>query len=615
MNDSPSEHHPEDATDMATYIRQNVMKTMFVDANSVSLWNHENYTSIPSTTNDKRILYGFIRIIHRAVFEQGVDRIIVVDDEFSFSSKNKLVDGYKQTKFLPFSINRELVDLQKFCNMVGIPYLRVPGLDCLDVLATLGRLASENGETVYLVSSCDFLRQVNKVKVVAPYFVMHEGDYFAGFANDEGEAHPIDLYILTGSTEYGIHGVYNDLNIFLTRCHEIAKISLALFLADRCLSDAVADKINLVRQLVTINAHLNLSEDALEELNRSLHIKADRIMAAAGHFSLDAFLVKEFPNGTAYPPTKNDKRQQYYDSMIVGSGQYSLWSMRRLAQYDQSILIKEIQMRGLRYANRDYKDALRLALGRSLQIDIDPARIKTEFTLCLTEPIPNDCDYCPSEDEPKERVTYIYGLYDPREPDIYRYIGKANDPLKRLQQHIKDACQLCVPKDNWIYSLLRMGVSPEIKVIEEVRYRYDFEWGDREIFHINEAAKLGRIYNSAAGGEDRFSSSPWRVAGTELDFRYRHWKKNPTPQNQDGLWRAQLYIIKWRIRLDGGSFCKYCFSYIPGLAASRRTYNDLLPYPPLIGRRDLWDKEALKHSPRCCWWKTGVVGQQEESRS
>ena len=589
------------------------MNTMFIDATSVALWNHKNYNAIPSPLEDKRVLYGFIRLIYRAVSEQEINRVIIVNDGFSLSHKNRLLLDYKQTEYIPPGVTQGLKDLEVFCILLNIPYLHVICLDSVDVIATLGRITSESDEIAYLVSACDYIQQVhsNKVKVVSPQFVMSEGGVFADYTKDKEEAQLIDFYILMGSHEKGIPAIYNDLNISPADCRQVAKDSLASFLANFPLTEAIAGKIDLIRRLLMVNSHLELPDSMLDVLMNPTNLKPVEIMAAAGNFSLDIYLTKDFSRGTAYPPSSEDYRQKYYDHMLVGSGEYCHWSMARLAQYDKSLLIKEIQDRGLQYVNRDYKEAFQLALGFPLRVDVDPATAQPGFILCLTDPAPNDCDYSPCNVEPKERTTFIYGLYDPREPDIFRYVGKANNPQKRLLQHIKEAERVFVQKDDWIYSLLRLGISPEVKVIEEIRYRYDFEWGDREILHIQNAAKRGRIYNMASGGEDRFSVSPWRVADKELDFRYRNWKKRPTPENQEGLWRAQLRIIKWRIIMRGGSFCKYCFSYIPGVHASPVTFNDLLQYPPLTELRDLWRQEEVKHSPRCSWWRTGVVGIKE----
>ena len=49
-------------------------------------------------------------------------------------------------------------------------------------------------------------------------------------------------------------------------------------------------------------------------------------------------------------------------------------------------------------------------------------------------------------------ITYIYALYDVREPDIIRYVGKSNDPKRRIKDHIRESKKTNTYKSNWIKS-------------------------------------------------------------------------------------------------------------------------------------------------------------------
>ena len=49
-------------------------------------------------------------------------------------------------------------------------------------------------------------------------------------------------------------------------------------------------------------------------------------------------------------------------------------------------------------------------------------------------------------------MTYIYGLYNSLEPDVIRYIGKSNNPIKRLKEHIRCIKYDNTYKSNWIKS-------------------------------------------------------------------------------------------------------------------------------------------------------------------
>jgi hypothetical protein len=50
------------------------------------------------------------------------------------------------------------------------------------------------------------------------------------------------------------------------------------------------------------------------------------------------------------------------------------------------------------------------------------------------------------------KITYIYGLYNLNEPDIIRYVGKANNPIARKNRHISDSKRENTYKSNWIKS-------------------------------------------------------------------------------------------------------------------------------------------------------------------
>lgn len=95
---------------------------------------------------------------------------------------------------------------------------------------------------------------------------------------------------------------------------------------------------------------------------------------------------------------------------------------------------------------------------------------------------------------------YIYALVCPI--GKIRYIGKTNDPDKRLRRHISRAKYYETKSHaaNWIRSLLKRGEKPEIRVLEEVPDGGD--WVSREIATISEYRALGfDLTNATEGGE------------------------------------------------------------------------------------------------------------------
>lgn len=94
--------------------------------------------------------------------------------------------------------------------------------------------------------------------------------------------------------------------------------------------------------------------------------------------------------------------------------------------------------------------------------------------------------------------TYIYGLYDPRNPDLIRYIGKANNPDKRLREHLGTrGLRVKSKKNSWIKSLLNQGVVPIIKVLEVVPLE---KWEEAECRWVKE--QRGLYPESLTNGTD-----------------------------------------------------------------------------------------------------------------
>ena len=101
------------------------------------------------------------------------------------------------------------------------------------------------------------------------------------------------------------------------------------------------------------------------------------------------------------------------------------------------------------------------------------------------------------------KKTFFYKLFDPREPHIARYIGKADKPNSRFNSHLKEATyedSKHLPKSIWINSLLTAGFRPEISVIDEIEYIYASEWCDNETFLIAKHLLDGNTLENASQG-------------------------------------------------------------------------------------------------------------------
>lgn len=78
-----------------------------------------------------------------------------------------------------------------------------------------------------------------------------------------------------------------------------------------------------------------------------------------------------------------------------------------------------------------------------------------------------------------ERIVYLYGLFDPREPKRITYVGKTNNPKYRLKDHVVRAryTKDPLPKDLWIRELRAAGVKPGMRILATASFT---TWPEKE---------------------------------------------------------------------------------------------------------------------------------------
>lgn len=96
----------------------------------------------------------------------------------------------------------------------------------------------------------------------------------------------------------------------------------------------------------------------------------------------------------------------------------------------------------------------------------------------------------------KTRITYIYALI---EGDDIRYIGKSDNPVKRLNEHIKYDYNKKSYKHNWVRKMLKENKEIKLKILEVVPYNI---WEEREIYWINKY-NSNKLTNKTIGGEGK----------------------------------------------------------------------------------------------------------------
>src|SRR5258708_6389227 len=97
-------------------------------------------------------------------------------------------------------------------------------------------------------------------------------------------------------------------------------------------------------------------------------------------------------------------------------------------------------------------------------------------------------------------TTFIYGLRDPHTGEI-RYVGKANDPQRRLTYHLCDS-QLApkTHRNHWLRSLKSLGLKPSLVILETLAPCDD--WKAAEQRWIASFLRDGvKLTNGTAGGD------------------------------------------------------------------------------------------------------------------
>lgn len=122
----------------------------------------------------------------------------------------------------------------------------------------------------------------------------------------------------------------------------------------------------------------------------------------------------------------------------------------------------------------------------------------------------------------------IYGLYAPDGELIY--IGKANNPAKRLSSHSRDASRRHTPLYNW----MRKHGAPEMRVLVSDCA----DWRDDERRLIAEARARGECrLNVADGGDEPHCPTEVRAANGKRAADAR-------PPNVMRVYRTMEYLIR-----------------------------------------------------------------------
>lgn len=124
------------------------------------------------------------------------------------------------------------------------------------------------------------------------------------------------------------------------------------------------------------------------------------------------------------------------------------------------------------------------------------------------------------------KITYIYGLYEVGKEEEIRYVGKTDNPQKRLRDHRNDK-RITSYKSSWVKSVLSNGGDINIKVLKVVSQDC---WKDKEIEIIKEYRSQFKLVNLTDGGDGRMNN----IYNKSFD-ECKMWLKSNKPEWIKGL--------------------------------------------------------------------------------
>lgn len=100
--------------------------------------------------------------------------------------------------------------------------------------------------------------------------------------------------------------------------------------------------------------------------------------------------------------------------------------------------------------------------------------------------------------------TFIYALFCPIDGQL-KYIGKSNQPKRRLKDHMLDVKDMPVAKLLWVDEMKKRKLKPIMEILDEVSM---YEWQYWESWWIEYFKSLGiNLINKRSGNGLSFANS------------------------------------------------------------------------------------------------------------
>ena len=258
-------------------------KFLIVDGSSLI---HRAFFALPLLTNAQgqytNAVYGFATMLQKILAAEKPDRVAVCFDKSRVTFRTEIYAAYKGTRSeTPEELKPQFELAKQLLEAMGVVWEEIAGYEADDIIGTLARLGSQNGEVLILTGDRDSLQLIGPhTKVMLTKKGITNTEIWDEAALQEHyqlmPKQMIDLKALMGDTSDNIPGItgvgektalkllaeYHDLDTVLSHAEEITAKGLRKKVVEG------KEQALLSRTLATIDCHLEEQFDSLQELER-----------------------------------------------------------------------------------------------------------------------------------------------------------------------------------------------------------------------------------------------------------------------------------------------------------------------------------------------------------
>lgn len=254
-------------------------RLFLIDGSALAYRSYFAFASNPLRTKrgeHTSVLFGFAATLMRILTKERPSHLAVIQDTKEPSFRKDLYDQYKANRTaMPDEMIEQLPRLDHLLSTMKVTYLRQPGYEADDIIATLTREAEEAGwEVVIVTSDKDLMQLVNdKTTIWNLKKLSDEGEWYDREAvKEKMGVYPeriVDLLALMGDTSDNVPGVegvgpktavklleeYGSFEAVLDNAEKMTRPKLRESLI------AFRGRAELTKQLVTLDYNVDVEHD------------------------------------------------------------------------------------------------------------------------------------------------------------------------------------------------------------------------------------------------------------------------------------------------------------------------------------------------------------------